>query len=111
MHRPVHAEERAKNHCNCIGLKELWGPMEGGNFLQPLLGCTHSLVVERNGYLDSFLASLLRGSAVKNFLKLFWLFQLCHCAEYCTSGNHICFDFGPISTSPSGLYLMVSDLF
>ena len=45
MHHPVHAEKRAKS-C-CIGLKELRG--EGSeNFLQPLMGCTHHLVVEGN---------------------------------------------------------------
>ena len=46
MHHPVHAEKRAKSHY--ISLKELRGPMgEGGeNFLQPLMGYTHPLVVE-----------------------------------------------------------------
>ena len=45
------------------------GPVGMGveNFLQPLLGCTHPLVVEGNGCADSPLASLLRESAVKIF--------------------------------------------
>ena len=51
MHHPLHAEKRAKSHCNFIGLKELMGPIEEGseNFLQPLMGCTHPLVVAGNG--------------------------------------------------------------
>ena len=51
MHHPVHAEKRAERHCNCIGLKVLRGPMGGRdeNFLQPLMHCTHPLVVEGNG--------------------------------------------------------------
>ena len=50
MYHLVHAEKRAKSHCNRIGLKELMGPMgEKGNFLQPLVGCTHPLVVEGTG--------------------------------------------------------------
>ena len=34
MHHPVHAEKRAKSHCNYIGLKELRGPVgnEGWKF-------------------------------------------------------------------------------
>ena len=59
MQHPLHAEKRAKSHCNCIGLKQLRGPMGWGeNFLQSLMGCTHPLVVEGNGCVDFPLASL-----------------------------------------------------
>ena len=94
MHDPVHAEKRAKSHCNCIDLKELSSPMADGgeNFLQPLLGCTLLLVVVGNGFVDLPLASLLRVSAVK-FFKTGLFSVICHCDEYCTSGSHICFDF------------------
>ena len=65
----MHAEKRANNQCSCIGLKELMGPMGEGceHFLQLLMGCTHPLVVEGNGQLDSPFASLLRGCPVKIF--------------------------------------------
>ena len=51
MHHPEHADKRAKSPYNCIGLKEFRGPMggRGENFLQQLMGCIHSLVVEGNG--------------------------------------------------------------
>ena len=51
MYHTVQAQKRAKSHCSCIGLKELRSHMgEGGeNFLQPLMGCTHPLLVEENG--------------------------------------------------------------
>ena len=51
MYHPVHAEKRAKSHYNCIGWKELRGPMGEGseNFLMPLMGCIDPLVVEGNG--------------------------------------------------------------
>ena len=42
MHNPVHAEKRAKSHCNCIGLKELRGPMGKGMYRNE---CNHFIIV------------------------------------------------------------------
>ena len=70
MHHSVHAEKRVKAIAIALVMKEPRGPMEDGGgktSLQPLMGCTHSLVVEGNGFVDSLLASLLRESAVNIF--------------------------------------------
>ena len=54
MHHHVHAEKRGQEQLQLHWLDGAKGPMGDGseNFLQPLLGCTHPLVVEGNGCVE-----------------------------------------------------------